>query len=555
MNKLLCFSLISVLGLSSKLSMGQEQNNNALFSMGNELMIKGLLNFENSSLEDIQDKSNGHIKNPSITEARAIWKQYLEKDPTNADANFKMGLCYIITYDEKAKALPFFMLSIKNMSPAHYSFRTSTGQAPAYALYFLAEAFIENNQPDSALKYFALYKDQYQVPPMNADREVFMCINARNSLKQPGKLKAVNISSLNSGYAETNPVVKADNSMIFFSSRRPSKGDTGKAASEHSEDIYYASRDASGKWGEPVPFKYNTDLDEAPLCISPDGEALYFRRFKNFNDDIYFSKFKDGEWAKPQAFSAINSRFNESGLSFSSDGKTLYFSSDRPGGMGGYDIYKCLQNEKGKWSSPLNLGYPVNSTLNEIDPNLDQDGKILFFSSNGNSASGIGGQDIYSSECQSATNKWSEPRNIGYPVNTTRDDINYCNAGAGKRYYSRINEGQSYDLFEIVAGDPDTTGAAAARERLRLAERLKALIADSAASSIVSASSAAAKAGENGSKANENGVKACYSVPNSLFRVRQDTFDQKRLKGPPVPGQPAQKEPCCQSGNCRAYGY
>jgi outer membrane protein OmpA-like peptidoglycan-associated protein len=503
MKNLKIVTLISILALSSLMSKGQEQNNKALFNKGNDLMMKGFENIGNTRLEDILDKSNGHIKNPSITEASAIWKKFLDKDPNNADANFKLGLCYIISSNEKAKALPFFLLAIQNMSPSHYSFRNNNGMAPAFALYFLAEAFIENNQPDSALKYFALYNDQYQVPPMSADREIFMCINAKNSLKMPRKLKAVNLSSLNTGYSETNPVVKSDNSMIFFSSRRPSKSDTGIAGSENSEDIYYASKTSSGEWGTPVPFQYNTNLDEAPLCISADGQTLYFRRYKNFNDDIYFSKFKDGVWNKPQPFKELNSRSNETGLTFSGDGKTLYFSSDRPGGLGGYDIYNCILNEKGKWSAPENLGSQVNSSLNEIDPNLDEDGKTLYFSSDGKSASGMGGQDIYYTQFQSASNKWSDPQNLGYPVNTTRDDINFYKAGEGKRYYSRINEEKNYDLFEIVAADPDSVASIPSAEVAWQKERLKILMADSAAySAIVEKTIETAYLGQDGSFSN-----------------------------------------------------
>ncbi len=455
--------LTGMLGLFSLPSAGQENTTSALFVKGNELMMKGFSNTDNTSLGDVQDKSNGHIKNPSIKEARAIWKQLLGKDPTNADVNFKLGLCYLISYDEKAKALPFLMLASKNMSTT-YSFRASTGKAPAYALYFLAEAFIENNQPDSALKYFTLYKNQYQVPPMNPDRESFMCINAKNSMKNPRNVKVVNLTSLNSEYAETNPVVKLDNSMLFFSSRRPVQGDTGKAGNELSEHIYYSTKDASGKWGEPVPFRFNTKFDEAPLCISTDGLTLYFRRYRNHNDDIYISKFKDGVWNTPEPFTEINSKSNEIGLTFTSDGKSLYFSSDRPGGLGGYDIYKCVQAANGKWGTPENLGFPINTPLNEVAPNLNADGKTLFFSTDGNSNSGLGGQDIYYSEFQSPSNKWSEPQNMGYPINTTRDDINFYSAGEGRRYYSRINEGKSYDLFEIEGGGFDFDNVAAGTE-------------------------------------------------------------------------------------------
>ena len=473
MNRFSYSGMICLLLLLSQFVFAQKQdiavNNNVnnvnnLFDKGNNLLIK---EYSNTALgiwqEALEKNSEDSAKRICFNASLAVWKEILKTNPEDPDFNFKTGLCYFSSFDEKTKALPYFRKALKSMT-MDYDFKNSKGgKAPYCALYFVAETFLENGQADSALKYFSLYQNQYEVTPISAERDILMCINAKKSINNPRNVKPKNMGKkINTEYAETNPVVKLDNSMLFFSSRRPSKSDAAKANEFLSEDIYIA-KDSSGSWIEPQPFRYNTSSDEVPLYITPDGLNLYFRRTIKGNADIYLSKFNDGVWDKPEALTVVNSRYNENGLSISGDGKYLYFSSDRTGGLGKFDIYQCVKASNGEWGIPEGLGFPINTPLDEISPFIDQGGKTLFFSSNGSADKGVGGYDIYYSDLKN-DNTWTDPVNMGYPVNKTGNEINYYSADGGKRYYSCINEDQGYDLYEIVGGGFDVEAVAAGTE-------------------------------------------------------------------------------------------
>ena len=434
---------------------------------------------DNNELPKLLSEGNKLLGKGYFGAALPVWQKIIEKTPDNANANFKIGLCFHNSLDEQLKALPYLKKAVTNMT-LEYDFFSNGDKAPYDALYFLAETFLTKNEPDSALKYFKLYQNTFGGnPPINVDKNIFMCINATNSKTSRTAVNINNLSnSINSNFSETNPVVKLDNSMLFFSSRRPANDSTNKTdkiTGKYSEDIYIALKGASGKWQEPQPFRYNTAMDEVPLFISTDGLTLYFSRNKKDNTDIYQSSFKDGVWNKPTALKEINSSYNETGMSISGDGKTLYFSSDRKGGIGKFDIYKSEKKSNGKWGTPQNLGTPVNTAFNEISPFINPNGKTLFFSSNGSPNQGMGGYDVFFSELKADNVSWANPQSMGAPINSTRDEINYYIAANGERYYARIDkdkEDKSYDLFEIKGGDLNVEAIDAGAEVVTLTKEM-----------------------------------------------------------------------------------
>lgn len=438
----------------------------------------------------LYNEGNKYLGNGQFAEAMNVWKKIMETSPENADVNFKMGLCYFNSIDEQGKALAFFKKASLKMTKEYKFYGKAADEASLDVLYFLGETFLTLNQPDSALSYFKLYQNQYEgIPPIAVDRAILMCINAKNAPKSPRNVKLTNLGKvINSEFAEANPVAKLDNSMLFFSSRRPgkeNKNQVDKINGKFSQDIYYTAKDATGKWREPQAFRFNSALDEYPVFVSPDGLTLYFCRKgrqkssadwntkihpgDNFN--IYRTKFLDGVWSKPIPLSEINSPFNETGLSITGDGKTLYFSSDRPGGIGKSDIYRCLLKSNGKWGAAQNLGKGVNSAYNEISPFINPNGKTLFFSSNGSLNQGIGGYDVYYSELLK-DNKWENPQTLGYPINKTRDDVDYYIISGGKRYLASLSESKSYDIYEIEGGGFDVEAVEMGTEVVTLTKEM-----------------------------------------------------------------------------------
>ena len=404
---------------------------------------------------ELVENGNKLLAKGEFNSAMLVWQEVLRQDVNNVNANFKMGLCYYNSIDEQPKALPYLKKAVKYLSAKYDFFDKADSTAPYDALYFLGETYLTADQPDSALWMFFKYEDKFNGnPPIPVDRQIRNCINAKNSKKNPRDVSMKNPGkNVNTTFAETNPVLTIDNSVMFFASRKAAK-DANKQVSnttgKYDQDIYYTHKDASGKWEAATSFKWNTDKDEAPLYISPDGLTLYFCKEVKGQFDIYTSSFVDKVWGTPKPVTEINSSANETGVSVSADGKYLYFCSDRDGGNGKYDIYQCVKIGN-KWSAPKNLGLTVNTSFSEISPYINPNGKTLFFSSNGY-RDGMGGYDVFFSELKD-DGTWTTPQNMGFPINTTRDDINFYITGGGTRYYSTVRDGaESFDIFKIEGG-------------------------------------------------------------------------------------------------------
>ena len=182
--------------------------------------------------------------------------------------------------------------------------------------------------------------------------------------------------------------------------------------------------------------------------------TLYIRREKKGEGEFYETIFNDGVWEKPKALSAINSHFDETGLSITGDGQVMYFASNRDGGFGRSDIYRAERKKNGKWGKPVNIGDVINTPFNEISPFIQPNGKALFFSTDGNKLKGSGGFDVFYSELKE-DGTWSEPQSMGYPINTTQDEFNYYITTGGIRYYNRAKKDRSFDLYKIEGGGFD----------------------------------------------------------------------------------------------------
>ena len=155
--------------------------------------------------------------------------------------------------------------------------------------------------------------------------------------------------------------------------------------------------------------------------------------------DIYFSAFNDGKWSEPYNLrSPVNSSHWESQPSISADGKTLFFSSNRPGGFGGKDLWYSVMNDKNQWTAPVNLGNKINTDGDEMSPFIHFDGKTLYFASDGRT--GMGGFDIYMTRMNSDST-WSEPQNLGYPINTYNDEMGLVIESGGQESIFFLNKG------------------------------------------------------------------------------------------------------------------
>ena len=372
-------------------------------------------------------------------------------NPNNALLNYKIGKCYLNSYD-KTKSIPFLENALK-LDP----------KVNADIHYLLGQAYQLNLEFDKAITEYTTYKGSLSSSDLTKyskaiDKKILESNNGKDLVKTPVRVFIDNLGqSINSIYPEYSPIVNADESVMFFTSRRDNTTGGKKADDDlmYYEDIYI-SYNTNGVWtpainpGKPL----NSDQHDATVGISPDGQTLLV--FKGSRGgDIYQCKLEGTHWSKPKRLSKfINSRYHESSATFGPDGRTLYFVSDRPGGYGGRDIYMSKKNDKGKWTKAVNLGPVINTEYDEEGVFMHPDGKTLYFSSKGHKT--MGGYDIFKSTFEDG--KWSEPENIGYPVNTPDNDIFFSISGSGLHgYYSSAIPGGfgEKDIYMVTLLGPE----------------------------------------------------------------------------------------------------
>ncbi|MFN8397886.1 MAG: OmpA family protein [Bacteroidia bacterium] len=301
---------------------------------------------------------------------------------------------------------------------------------PNVYLYQAEAAFKKDDFKTAAEKYDKFFSfdppangPSYRIWNNNRKASHYAAANAGKRIQFNPENLGDNVNSIGEEYL---PNLTADGQTIFFTSRRP--GCTGGFNSEYrdfTEDFYFSEM-VDGKWqpcknlGAPV----NTEFNEGAASFSPDGQWVFFAacsRPGGVGDcDIYVSKLQGATWSKPQNLGpVVNSPQWDSQPSISSDGKTLYFCSRRPGGKGLEDIwYSTLVN--GAWTAPVNIGEPINTAGAEVSPFIHADGKTLYFSSDEHP--GYGALDLFMTKSNGQA--WSKPENLGYPLNTSASEGN-----------------------------------------------------------------------------------------------------------------------------------
>lgn len=379
-------------------------------------------------------------------------------DPENLTLNYEAGLYHLMTI-QKDLAVQYFM-RVYEIDP-NYRFNIE---------YLIGQSYQFGMQFEKAIDYYNRYKDRlvkrpnYQgrdkVDVKIVDRNIEECQVGLEFVSAPKDYSIVNISrDINSEWDDYAPVLNANEDEIVFTSRRRDGNMNQNVDTDNKpfEDIFI-SRKVNGVWqpAENIGAPVNSEYHDSNLALSADGQTLFIYKTDNGGDIYYSNRNSNGTWSVPVPLPGIiNSSFEEKSISISPDEKTLYFSSNRPGGFGGLDIYKATLNEKGEWSNVKNLGPKINTPEDDDGPFIDYDNKTLYFSSKGRK--GMGGFDIYKAVYDEATMEWSEPENLGYPINTPDNDIYFVSTRDGKRaYYSSVREdGLGYDdIYMITIPEP-----------------------------------------------------------------------------------------------------
>lgn len=274
------------------------------------------------------------------------------------------------------------------------------------------------------------------------------CIFAMEAMKNPVPFEPVNLGeAVNSEYSEYWPSLSVDEKILMFTVMLPGAAPSGGDKLYVHEDFFF-SLQSEGSWTPRVNagVPLNSPDNEGAQSMTADGSMLWFtacnRRDGQGLCDLYFSTLEKGQWSVPtNAGPPLNSRYSEKHPAISADGRRLFFASNRPGGSGSYDLW--MSEKKGEeWSLPVNLGASLNTPGLEQSPFIHPDQQSLYFSSNG--WPGMGQGDLYLSRLDHEKH-WSEPENLGYPINTHHDEIGLTVNASGNRAYFASDRGEGTD--------------------------------------------------------------------------------------------------------------
>lgn len=329
-------------------------------------------------------------------------------------------------------------IGLEDKEAAIQAYRKSIPIAPRFSFpmyYRLAVAEHSMGYYSDALKHIRKYLSSKKISEPYRKKALALkssCEFSISAVKNPVSFNPENLGpNVNSDADEYLPALSADGSTLIFTRSSNQEG-------SRNEDFYLSYHDTD-KWtfaesiGEPI----NTAQNEGAQCITADGKTLYFTACSRSDSygrcDLYTSEFVDGYWSQPVNLgSNVNTENWESQPAISSDGRQLFFVSNRPGGIGKKDIWVTYKNNKGNWTKAKNLGKDINTSKDDVSPFLHWDNQTLYFSSKG--YVGMGGFDVFLSRLNEL-GEWGTVKNIGYPINSPSDENSLIVAKDGRTAY------------------------------------------------------------------------------------------------------------------------
>ena len=392
------------------------------------------------------DEAQALVDAKQWADAHRIYAQLANVDTSFAEPWYGMGIC-------EAN-----MPGKREMAAAHFEIAARHGSIEG--TFQLALARHRQQRFDEEIALLEKYKtlNGRDLPNAEVDRQVGIANNARSVIASPVHLRIRNMgANINTANHDYCPLVTADGSTMYFTSRRPgSMGGQQDASGQYYEDIYTSQlEDEIWSQAANVQAPVNSPMQDATVGLGPDGnEMIIYRASTEQPDgDLFITQRVQGQWQTPERMTdRINSEAHEASATISPDGSEIYFSSDRKGGFGGRDLYRIRRLPNGEWSLPLNLGPAINTPYDEDAPFMHSDGTTLFFSSNGHNT--IGGFDIFKAPLLNPDmNLWGDPENLGFPLNTVNDDIYFCLSEDGRTgYFSSERDGGlgGQDIYQVV---------------------------------------------------------------------------------------------------------
>ena len=379
-------------------------------------------------------------------DALPLYQQIYREESTNYNVAYKIGICYLNDRYNKEKSINYLKKAAENINPDCKPNSFKEKMAPPEAEFDLGMAYRKNGYIEQALKIFTNFRQKASPDVFDfdiIDDEIFSCRVALNLAKHPIHFETDNkLGSINTPYAEINPVLSGNGNALVFTRKLP-----------FYDGVFISHKQLNGSWSEPYNLTgdFGVDGNSYTTGISYNGNEILVYRSNSYDGNIYISRLRGQGWSKLEKLGPnVNTKYWESHASPSPDNQYLYFTSNRRGGFGGLDIYKAKRLADGTWGQAENLGAIINSKFDEETPFLANGGNILYFSSQGHESSG--GFDVFLSELNDA-GQWGKPENIGYPFNTSDDDLFFQpdaddNFGFQARYEIETTQGLD-DIYRV----------------------------------------------------------------------------------------------------------
>lgn len=390
--------------------------------------------------------ARGYLSFQNYQQALVEFLKLHRLDSNNVEYNHSLGLCYLETYIDRSKSIRYLEWVVRQ------------NKYNVQAWYDLGRAYAVHYEFDKAIEAFETYirltnRDNNYIP---AQRWIEMCKNAKEFVNKPIDVEFINLgSAINSDAPDFNPYVDQNETFLVFTTKR--SGNTGNLMDfdgYYTADIMY-SKMQSGQWQKAKRFSntINSAIVEESVGMSPDGTTL-FVYMENFTAiaDVYMTQKKGRSFGALQPLGKnLNTRYLETSACISPDGNILFISANYPDSYGGMDIYYSIKLPNGQWGPPVNAGNVINTPYDEDFPYIAPDGVSFFFASTGHNS--IGGFDIFKSTIDWKTMTFSNPENIGFPVNTP--DNNYTISFTRSMRYAYISTYRpdshgDLDIYKVI---------------------------------------------------------------------------------------------------------
>jgi hypothetical protein len=415
-----------------------------LFSLLILIISFGAINAQEQDIALIKKYAENAFRDQDYEFALENYLELYKLDKNEIDLNYRIGICYTETNIDKEKAIPFL------------EFVVSHNNYPIRVFYFLGRAYMYNYRFTEAVEAFYEYKmvGVIESDLVETDRMIDMCYYALELINVPKNVTFTRLdTTINSKYDEYYAYITSDQSSLYFTSNR-----TYVKEYENYIASGFYSDSKKGIWYSSTRIPISTFDNEEIVGISPIGDKILLHTDGDYaTHDVKMDYRKGSKFSKAASSDLpgdMNTEGIEMGASLSADGNTIYYASNKRGGRGGLDIYFAKKGMDGKWGASENIGSSINSEYDENFPYISADGKKLYFASKGHD--GIGGYDIFFSIFMDDSKTWSNPLNLGFPINTPLDNTTISFTPDGKTAYmaAKRKEGVgNLDIYKVTFGD------------------------------------------------------------------------------------------------------